>query len=142
MEKTKNTMKLVIGTALFVLGLVLIKVSKNSKDIMAVLPFIFIGVGSGLFGESVGNYFKHKDLLKNPQKARQEYIEEHDERNQALRNKAKAKTYNLFQYIFANILLGFGLMSVDLYIIIVLAMLYLFLTFANIYYINKLQKEM
>ena len=83
-----------------------------------------------------------KELLKNPKKARQEYIEEHDERNQALSDKAKAKTYNLFQYIFAAVLIGFSIMGVELYIIIVLVVLYLFLTGANIYYINKLQKEM
>ncbi len=143
MEKNnKNIIKTVIGVALFAIGLVLIKLFPNAKNVLAVLPFMFVGVGAGVFGQGLGEYFKQKELLKNPKKARQEYIEEHDERNQALSDKAKAKTYNLFQYIFAAVLIGFSIMGVELYIIIVLVVLYLFLTGANIYYINKLQKEM
>ncbi len=132
----------VVGFIIFAVGLALTKLLSNTDGILKILPYIFVGVGSGIFGGNLGTALRNKAMLKNPQAARQMEIEQKDERNQAISNKAKAKVYDLMIFVYAAILLAFALMQVDIYIILTLVAVYLFFIFANVYYLTKYYKEM
>lgn len=132
----------VIGLVVFGVGLVLIKLLPEAVGILKTLPYLCVGVGAGIFGGNLGTAIRNKTALKNPQAAKQIEIEQKDERNQAINNKAKARAYDLMIYVYAAILLAFTLMQVDIYVILTLVAVYLFFVFTNIYYITKYHKEM
>ncbi|AFV01968.1 Polyprenyltransferase (cytochrome oxidase assembly factor) [Dehalobacter sp. DCA] len=81
--------------------------------------------------------------LKNyPDEVRKIEIEQNDERNLTITNKAKAKAYDKMIYVYGAIILAFGLMQIDLMAIIILVISYLFVVFSGIYYRSKYEKEM
>lgn len=132
----------VIGFMIFGVGLVLIKLVPDADGVLKILPYLCIGVGAGIFGGNLGTAIQNKTVLNNPQAAKQVEIEQKDERNQAISNKAKARAYDLMIYVYAAILLAFALMQVDMYVILILVTVYLFFVFTNVYYLTKYHKEM
>ena len=69
-------------------------------------------------------------------------IEENDERNIALRDRAEAKAYRIMLPVFGALLFAFGLMNVELRIILLLVAAYLFICGCSIFYSVKYRKEM
>ncbi|SHI21668.1 hypothetical protein [Desulfosporosinus lacus] len=132
----------VIGLIIFVTGLVLIKSIPGAQGMVRVLPYLCVGIGTGLFGQNLGEILKNAALKKEPQAAKQIEVEAKDERNIAISNKAKAKSYDLMLMVFAALMLAFALMQVDMSMILTFVAAYLFIVFSNIYYLNKYQKEM
>jgi len=132
----------VIGVIIFVTGLVLIKSMPDAQGIMRVLPYLCVGIGTGLFGQNLGEILKNAALKKEPQVAKQIEVEAKDERNIAITNKAKAKSYDLMMMVFPALMLAYALMQVDMSMILTFVAAYLFIVFSNIYYLNKYQKEM
>ncbi|MBN7773530.1 hypothetical protein [Clostridium aminobutyricum] len=132
----------IIGFVIFGTGLVLIKLLPDADGILKTLPYICVGLGSGLLGGNLGTAIKNRAALKNPQIAKQVEIEEKDERNRAISNRAKANAYDLMIYTYSAILLAFALMGVELYVVLTLVAVYLFIISANAYYLNKYHKEM
>lgn len=130
------------GLIVFVTGLVLAAISRDADGIMKTLPFILVGVGSGIFGGNIGTALKKKEMFKHPEAAKQMEIERRDERNQAISAKAKARVFDLMIYIFAAIILAFSLMQVDLPATLTLVATYLFFIFAYVHYLNKFNREM
>ena len=52
----KNTLQIVLGilgVALFALGLYFVKTSHATEGLLLTLPYVCIGIGSGLFGQGV-----------------------------------------------------------------------------------------
>ena len=131
-----------IGLIIFVVGLALIKLSQDTDGILKTLPYICVGLGSGIFGGNIGTAFKNKAMLKNPQATRQVEIEQKDERNQTISNKSKARVYDLMIFVYAVVILAFALMQINIYVTLILVAIYLFFIFANVYYFNKYNKEM
>ncbi|MCO1603778.1 hypothetical protein [Desulfosporosinus nitroreducens] len=132
----------VIGFIIFITGLVLIKSIPDAQGMVRVLPYLCVGIGTGLFGQNLGEILKNAALKKEPQAAKQIEVEANDERNIAISNKAKAKSYDLMLMVFAALMLAFALMQVDMSMILTFVAAYLFIVFSNIYYLNKYQKEM
>ncbi|MCB8818231.1 hypothetical protein [Desulfosporosinus shakirovi] len=132
----------VIGFIIFVTGLVLIKSIPDAEGIVRVIPYLCVGIGTGLFGQNLGEILKNAALKKEPQAAKQIEVEAKDERNIAISNKAKAKSYDLMLMVFAALMLAFALMQVDMSMILTFVAAYLLIVFSNIYYLNKYQKEM
>lgn len=132
----------IIGFIIFCVGLALIKLSQDAEGILKTLPYICVGIGAGILGGNLGTAFKNKAMLKNPQAARQMEIEQKDERNQAISNKAKARVYDLMIFVYAAIILAFALMQVDIYVTLTLVAIYLVFIFTNVYYFNKYNKQM
>lgn len=131
-----------LGLAMLIAGLVLVKTLPDGQGVMLTLPYICVGIGAGIFGGNLGTAVKNYTMKKNPKAARQIEIEEKDERNIAISNRAKAKAYDLMLMVFSALILAFALMQVGLYIILTLVGAYLFVVFAFIYYISKYNKKM
>lgn len=130
------------GLIIFTAGLVLMISSRDAVGILKTLPYICVGLGSGIFGGSIGTALKNRTMLKDPQAAKYVEIEQKDERNQAVNNRSKARVYDLMIYVYAAVILSFALMQVNMYVTLVLVVIYLFFIFANVYYLNKYNKEM
>ncbi len=132
----------VFGLVLFAGGVALVVLNRDSSGILLTLPYICIGVGCGIFGGNLGTAIKLRLLRRGGPAAKQAEIEEKDERNMAIRNKAKAKAYDMMIMVFGALMLGFVLMQADLHVILAFIAAYLFVIATNIYYICKLSKEM
>jgi hypothetical protein len=132
----------VIGLILFGGGLAATKLLPEGEGILKELPYLCVGVGAGLFGGNLGAAIAVRAMQKNPKLAKQQEIEERDERNQMIRVKAKAKAYDLMIYAYAAVLLAFSLARVEMYIILTLVAMYLMVVFTNVYYLTKYHKEM
>lgn len=132
----------IIGILLLGSGLFLIKSILNPQGIMQTLPYICVGLGCGIFGHGMGNILGEKAMKNNPEIKKQLEIEQNDERNIAIGNAAKAKAYEMMIYVFGALIMSFGLMGVDMVVLLLLVFAYLFVVFYGIYYRFKYDKEM
>lgn len=130
------------GFIIMAIGAVLTKLTSNTQGIMQTLPYIFIGIGAGVFGQNLGTTFNIRAMKKDPQFAKQKEIDEKDERNITIRNKSKAKAYDLMVMAFGALMMAFALMKVDWSVVLAIVIVYLFVVFSNIYFISKYNKEM
>lgn len=131
-----------IGFIIMAVGAILAKLTRDTLGIMQTLPYIFIGIGAGVFGQNLGTAFNIRAMKKDPQFAKQKEIDEKDERNIAIRNKSKAKAYDLMVMAFGALMMAFALMDVDWAVVVAIVIVYLFIVFSNIYFISKYNKEM
>ena len=132
----------ILGLALLALGLYLVKTSNATQGIMLALPYVCVGIGSGLFGQGVAGVIERGVLKNHPDLQKQKQIEVNDERNQQIANRAKAKAYDVLVFIFGALMLSFALMNVDLAVVLMLVFAYLFVVGSGIYYRIKLEKEL
>jgi len=143
--KTKNLKEILLsllGLIVLATGAVLIKVIDEPQGIMITLPYICIGIGSGVFGYGIGQFISKKIADKSPDIAKKMEIEQNDERNVALSNKSKAKAYDIMVFVYGALILAFALMQVKMAVTLALIASYLFVIFSNIYYRWKYEKEM
>jgi hypothetical protein len=132
----------VLGFLIFAGGLVLKKLWTDAEGIMKSLPYICVGLGSGVMGGNIGTAMKNRALLKNPEAAKLAEISEKDERNQVINNKAKARVYDMMIFVYSAMLLAFALMQIELYVTLILVAIYLFFILSYVYYLRKYNKEM
>lgn len=131
-----------IGFIIMAGGAILGKNFREAEGILQALPYILIGIGAGILGQNLGTVFNIIAAKKDPQLAKRKEIEEKDERNIIIRNKAKAKAYDLMIMVFGTLMLALGMLEANWTIIIALVVSYLFVAAANVYYLNKFNKEM
>lgn len=130
------------GLALLILGLCLVKMLENPQGVMLALPFVCIGLGCGIFGHGMGNAITRKAVKSNPDLQKQLDINQKDERNIAIANRAKAKAYDLMTFVFGALMITFALMGVDTIAVLLLVFVYLFVQAYAIYYRCKYDREM
>ncbi len=130
-----------IGLLILAAGGVLAKLSREAQGIMLTLPYIMIGIGAGIFGQNLGTVFNILAMKKNPQIQKQKEIEERDERNIAILNKAKAKAYDLMVMVFGALIMAYALIQADLAVILSLIAAYLFIIASYIFFAGKISKE-
>ena len=128
-----------LGLALLAGGLWFVKAYQANSSVAA---YLCIGFGCGIFGHSVGELATRYTRRRAPEAARQLEIEENDERNVALRNRAQAKAYNIMVPVFGALFVSFGLMGVEIRVILLLMAAYLFICGCSIFYRIKYEKEM
>jgi len=131
-----------VGLVLLAVGLYLAKTTDAAEGIMRALPYVCIGIGSGLFGQGMGGVIERSVLKKHPEIAKQKEIEVKDERNQEISNRAKAKAYDVMVFVFGALMVAFALMNVDLAVVLMLVFAYLFVVGSGVYYRIKLEKEL
>ena len=57
---------IILGLLLLTIGLYLIKTVGDPQGIMASLPYVCIGIGSGLFGHGMGNLISERAIRSDP----------------------------------------------------------------------------
>ncbi len=132
----------VIGVLLLGTGLYLVKTIESAQGILLTLPYVLVGVGCGVFGYGMSNIISKKAIAKDASLQKRLAVEQNDERNIAIANKAKAKAYDLMTYVFGMLMLTFALMNVDLTATLLLVAAYLFVHIYGIFYRVKYEKEM
>ncbi|BCN30201.1 hypothetical protein [Anaeromicropila herbilytica] len=140
-KMTKYILLTTLGLILIVSGAIIAKITRDADGILLSLPYVMIGIGSGIFGQNLGMIINIINMKKYPEEARKKEIEVNDERNIAIRDKAKAKAYDLMVLVFGALMLSYAMTNSNLYVILSFVIAYLFVTLSNIYFINKLQKE-
>jgi hypothetical protein len=131
-----------LGFIILAIGAVLAKVTRNTEGIMQTLPYIFIGIGAGIFGQNLGTAFSILAAKKDPKLAKEMEINEKDERIITIRNMAKAKAYDIMIMAFGALMMAFALMNVNWIVVLSFVAVYLFVIFSNIYFISKYSKEL
>lgn len=129
----------VLGFAVLAAGLLLLKASQSDSSIV---PYLCVGFGCGIFGHNVGELISRHAIKKTPEVAKRLEIEENDERNIALRNRAQSKAYNIMLPVFGALIVAFGLMGVEMKVILLLIAAYLFVCGCSVYYRLKYEREM
>lgn len=130
------------GLLLLGAGLFWTKTLSDPQGILRVLPYVFIGIGCGGFGHGMGDILGVRALKNSPDIARQIEIDRMDERNVAIGNRAKAKAYDMMIFVFGALMVSFALMQVDLKVILLFVVAYLFVVGCGLYYRFKYEKEM
>lgn len=141
-RKAKYVWITIGGIALVVVGLLLLKNYSDSTGIMQVLPFICIGFGCGAFGWGAGELLRARALKGNPELALELEIEKNDERRVFIVNAAKARAYDVMSYLFAALIVCFGLMQVELVVLLLLVAAFLFVEGVAVYQMVKLEKKL
>ena len=69
-------------------------------------------------------------------------IEKNDERRIFIANAAKARAYDVMSYLFAALIVCFGLMQVELVVLLLLVAAFLFVEGVAVYQMVKLEKKL
>jgi len=141
-RNTWQTILGILGLALLALGLYLVKTTNATEGILLTLPYVFVGIGSGLFGQGVAGVIERYVYKKHPDMQKQKEIEVNDERNREISNRAKAKGYDTMVFVFGALMISFALMNVDLAVVLLMVFAYLFVVGSHIYYRVKFEKEL
>lgn len=103
---------------------------------------VLIGIGAGLVGLSTSylimKYMEHK----NPELERQTRIDQNDERNTLIRNRAKAKAGDITQWFVMALCYITILISSPVWLSLTVAGVFLFYNVLSMYLTIKYQKEM
>lgn len=132
----------ILGILLLGVGLFLIKLIPDQRGAMEALPYIFVGLGCGTFGHGMGNIISRKTLKNSPNIQKQLEIDKKDERNVTIGNSAKAKAYDMMIFVFGALMLSYALMGIDMIVVLLLVLTYLFVITYGLYYRFKYEKEM
>ena len=139
MKKSKLSAAAAIGGVLLLAaGLYLLRTAADP----AVLPYLCIGVGCGLFGHGTGNLLAAWAVSGHPEIQRQMDIEREDERNRAIGDRAKGKAFDIMTYTFGALMLTLALMGIDMAAVLLLVFAYLFVHGCAVYYRVKFEREM
>lgn len=141
-SKTKRYVITIGGIVLIAIGLLLLKYAPDSGGIMQILPYCCLGIGCGAFGWGSGEALKRHAVKNDPELLREIEIEQQDERTVFIANAAKARAYDIMSYLYAALIITFGLMGVDLPVLLMLVAAFLFIEGVMIYQMVKLNKKL
>ncbi|QNK56936.1 hypothetical protein [Paenibacillus sp. PAMC21692] len=132
----------VAGFSVLAVGVYFIKTIEDPQGLLRALPYICVGLGSGMFGLGMGEIMLRYAMKHSPTAAKQLEIEKKDERNLAITNRAKAKAYDMMIFVLGALITAIALMAIDLTVVLLLAFAYLFILGYGVYYRLKYFKEM
>jgi len=132
----------IIGFIVLALGVLLLITNTNPQGIIQALPFTLLGVGVGAFFGGLSGVLGNRILKNNPDLAKQKEIEVNDERNNAIANKAKARTFDLTWPIFVALIIFITLMQVEAIVILVFVGVFVLMVFLFLFFLIKYNKEM
>ena len=142
MKNKANYLLILLGVILAALGLTLIKTTVNPQGMLRALPYVCIGLGSGLFGHGMGEVLCDRALRGSPEIKRALEIEQQDERNIAIADRAKGRAFDQLTFVFGALMVSFALMGVELAAVLLLVFAYLLVQGFALYYRFKFEREM
>lgn len=96
-----------MGILVFAVGLLLKHLFPASDGALQALPYALTGFGAGIIGVGVVFIFRNRMIGNDPQKAKQYEINENDERNIRIREKAGYATWYTTLFLLSAITLTF-----------------------------------
>ena len=143
MTKTSSYLLLtLLGVGLLAVGVYFIKTIEDPQGIGGALPYLCVGLGSVIFGHGIGETIVRLAMRNNPAAAKQLEIDKKDERNLAIANQAKAKSYDMMVFVLGALLTAIALMGIDFILLLLMVFAYMFIIGYNTYYRFKFNKEM
>ncbi len=103
---------------------------------------ILLGTGAGVIGASISKLYFINLEKKNPEIIKENEIELQDERNVLIRQRAKAKSADITQWLIMLVAYLEIFVNAPLWIILVTVGIFVLYNIIQIYYINKFNKEM
>ena len=140
--KTMQYIGVAAGLLLLAVGLYLVRTLAGPQGFLRALPYVCIGAGCGLFGGCLGSLIGDRAVQSDPELARRLRIEQNDERNVAVANRAKGKAFDCMTYVFGALMVCFALMGIDLVAVLLLVFAYLLVHGVALYYRIKFDREM
>lgn len=138
-NKISDKMLTAIGLVLLIAGLLIIRLCDIGNQ---SAPYLCVGLGCGIFGQGLGELITRRTEKGQPELAHRREIEENDERNLVLRDRAQAKAYRMMVPVFGALFFAFGLMGVSIKVVLLLVAAYLFICGCSVYYRVQFEKEM
>ena len=102
---------------------------------------ILLGTGAGVIGASIAKLYSINLEKKNPDMIKENEIELQDERNVLIRQRAKAKSADITQWLIMVIAYLEIFVNAPLWIILLTVGIFVLYNIIQIYYINKFNKE-
>lgn len=139
MKKQAKSYIFYMGIIVFAVGLLLEFLIPASDGAFHTLPFVLTGFGAGIIGVGVVSIFRKRMIDNNPQKAKEYEINEKDERNIRIREKAGYATWYTTLFMLAVISLTFVVLDYMVAGFIVLGALFIHISslFIYIYIYNR-----
>lgn len=139
MKKQSKSYIFYMGIIIFVIGLLLKFLIPVSDGVLKTLPFVLTGFGAGIIGVGVVNIIRKRVIDNNPQKAKQYEIDEKDERNIQIREKAGYATWYTSLFMLSAISLTFVVLDYKVAVFISLGALFIHIIslFVYIYIYNR-----
>ncbi|KIL53156.1 hypothetical protein [Jeotgalibacillus campisalis] len=131
-----------VGIGLLAVGVYFIKTIDDLQGLLAVLPYLSVGIGCVIFGHGMGEIVLQHASNRDPAAAKDLEIEKKDERNIAISNRAKAKSYDMMIFLISALLFAVAIMGIDLLLLLLFAFTYFFIIMYTTYYRYKYYKEM
>ena len=103
---------------------------------------ILLGTGAGVIGASIAKLYSINLEKKNPDMIKENEIELQDERNVLIRQRAKAKSADITQWLIMIIAYLEIFVNAPLWIILLTVGIFVLYNIIQIYYINKFNNEM
>ena len=103
---------------------------------------ILLGTGAGVIGASIAKLYTINLEKKNPDMIKENEIELQDERNVLIRQRAKAKSADITQWLIMMIAYLEIFVNAPLWITLLTVGIFVLYNIIQIYYINKFNKEM
>ena len=103
---------------------------------------ILLGTGAGVLGANIAKLYFINLEKKNPDIVKENEIELKDERNILIRQRAKAKSADIIQWLIMVIAYLTILVNAPLWITLLTVGIFVLYNIIQIYYINKFNNEM
>ena len=103
---------------------------------------LLLGTGAGVFGANIAKLYFINLEKKNPDIIKENEIELKDERNILIRQRAKAKSADIIQWLIMLIAYLTIFVNAPLWITLLTVGIFVLYNIIQIYYINKFNKEM
>lgn len=134
-SKSLNGLVLVFSIAVVLYAIFIMDDSTSANGVIA-------GIFGGLFGLTLSNLFSIYYYEKHPVESRIAEIEEKDERNISIRNRAKARSGDIMQWFIIGI--GYINIAIDgpLWFTLIIVGVFLLRTVLYFLFLNRYQKEM
>ena len=140
MNKTmKFVLFAVLGVLLCAAGIFIIKRFELGSQ---SAPYVCLGLGCGVFGQGLGELLSRRSEKEDPEAARQREIEENDERNIVLRDRAQAGAFRVMIRVFGALFLALALMETELRVVLLLVAAYIYICGCSVWYSVKYRGEM
>lgn len=130
-KKLKNSFILILGVCIF-------RKADEFKNISVVL----IIIGAGLFVMSLSSSLLINLKEGNPEVLKQSKIDLNDERNTMIRNKAKATSSDITQWVLMGIAYITIIVNSPLWATLTVAGVFMFKDILELYYMSKYQKTL